>query len=513
LKLLMLLRKQPIDEAELAAAPGARAAVDQLRAAHVLTTAADAQGILAPFLDGELVRPAMNPAVVYRQRDGQTKTMRLRNADRCLSPRTVAPPDLVEESIPHPAAALLAEATGATTLAAAITRLPAEHRHANAVLQAIDRLTQPQRQLLRIRPVGDRTGIRYHYLNQSFLRSPQDEFTATQYYRSAVDDAHWNFDWIEPTVNHAFRHPTTALHMQSYGERFCSAALTESRLLAQRDGGVVDVLEVGGGIGSFARAFILRAQQLLGPGRLRYTILDCSRQLAAAQERNLAGIGCHVRFVRGDACELALGEERFDLIIANEMIADLPVARTSSLTVELRARLGIDELASAAVDPWIHTGTLAFVEQIAARLRPTGAAVLTEYGSLDGLPRQVTHLNHSEYSTHFAPLLGHARRLGLGARLVPLPQFLDVRDDADMMCAQQEHILCLNRLLARRKLAMPYAAFCRPELERQFGAALQELGVLPLAYAPMKQGLHFGPALRQFHALVLSVAATRVEAA
>lgn len=498
-ELFILLRKTPLDLRDLDryAGPGGRWLLDALRERHFLVSDAEPARLLQPFLTGRAVRPAMNPAVFVRGSGGGAgaRVVRLERADRCALPRTSATPEVVDEPLSPVAAALLALATtnGALSLAETLDALRGRVAggQLSSVWEAIDFLTQPQRQLLRLVPTAlatsKRPGLRHHYLNQSFVRSPASTAPAASgHYRDGIDDAAWNFDWVESTVSHAFRYPTAALEAQSYGERLCQSILGNEGLVTPPSGRPLEVLEVGGGTGAMARDFIRRARQLLGDGAaLRYTILDCSPSLLKAQRAALADAGCAVRFVEGDACDLMTGpaDERFDLILANEVIADLPV--------------------SGPVERREQSGSRLFLEQLAARLRTEGAAVVIEYGSLDDAPQLVEHLNHPEHSIQFGPLLAQARSLGLGARLVPLHDLLQSRREAEMACGQQEHVLCLNHLLAGRGVAVPYAAFCRAEFERRFGDVLNEVGVVGLPYAPLAQGLHFGPDLAQFQALVL----------
>jgi 2-polyprenyl-3-methyl-5-hydroxy-6-metoxy-1,4-benzoquinol methylase len=497
-ELLQILRKMPLERRELerlASADG-RATLDELRARHFLVAATEPARLLEPFLGDRLVRPAMNPAVSCRAAGGAARVIRLKRADRCLLPRTPAMPELVEELLAPAAASLLSDATsdGALSLKEALGRLQGRGpgRPLDLAWEAITLLTQPERQLVRVVPaaLAARTaaGVRHHYLNQSFVRPPKvlDEVgDAAAYYQGDIEDARWNFDWVESTVNHSFRYRTSAFEMQSYGERLCRALLGPAGIVSPPRDRPLEVLEVGGGVGTLARDFMPEARRALGDGAaLRYTIVDCSPRLLAAQRDELREPVSAVRFVEGDARELPLGDDRFDLIIANEMIADLPVTGPAGRLVQ--------------------TGSLAFLERVAARLQPSGVAVITEYGDLDAPPRVVEHLNHPEYSIHFAPLLAHARDLGLGAHLRPLAELLQARGDAVMACGQQEHVLCLNRLLDERRTKLPYAAFCRAELERRLGAELDALGVFGLPFATLVQGLHFGPELRQFHALVLT---------
>ena len=85
------------------------------------------------------------------------------------------------------------------------------------------------------------------------------------------------------------------------------------------------ILEIGGGLGYFAKAFVQRlaaAADLAPPAS--YTMFDRSPFL---RDRQFALLGNDplFRFVLGDAQE-ALPDGSYDLIIANEVAADFEVA-------------------------------------------------------------------------------------------------------------------------------------------------------------------------------------------
>jgi SAM-dependent methyltransferase len=477
-------------ESEPAEVPAeAREAWEALAAFGFLVPSPDPAALLAPFAGHRLIRPWMNPAISYRQGD-EERLVRLEETALCRLPRGPRPPRLVDEPIGPAAARVLRLADGSRTLAE-VARI-CEGGLAE-LYEPLDFLTRPERQAVRLAPPGTDLGdprTPLHWLQQSFAVT-EDEGTAGQggatgrpFYENAVDDALWNFDWVEPTVSHAFRFPTAALGQEPYGERLGAALL--GRLGRRPEGEPLRILEIGGGAGYFAQAFLRRARALRGPAAaVEYTIFDCSPALAARQRDTLRDAPAALRFVRGDAEELHLPGERFDLIVANEVIADL--------TVEL----------DAASQTLIHRGILALLDRLGAHLAPHGLACLTEYGTVDEPPARVEHLNHPEFSIHFGPLLEHAGRRGLAAELRPLGDMLAVHPEAEMLCGQQERILCLRHLFARHGAEVPFAAFCREGFTRRFGELAERLEVGGLAFAPLAAGLHYGPDLAQFQALLL----------
>src|SRR5207248_1453959 len=73
------------------------------------------------------------------------------------------------------------------------------------------------------------------------------------YHAGRIADAARQFDDVETTVSHAYAAPHPALGGRSYGEAFFDVCL-ERGLISERP----RVLEIGGGTGRFARAFLDR---------------------------------------------------------------------------------------------------------------------------------------------------------------------------------------------------------------------------------------------------------------
>ena len=133
-------------------------------------------------------------------------------------------------------------------------------------------------------------------------------------------------------------------------------------------------------------------------------------------------------------------------------------------------------------------------------LRRSGAAILTEYGTLSGYPRRMAHLNHDEFSIHWGQIRHIARRLGFRkVELKDLQSFLPFKTQEMMFSGDTE---VLKRVLALRGVALENAAYTRREVE----SLVRRKGAMPLKglqYAPLKDGLHFGSPVAIFKALTL----------
>jgi SAM-dependent methyltransferase len=269
------------------------------------------------------------------------------------------------------------------------------------------------------------------------------------YHQSGIADADAQFDHQETTLSHLLRvpHPALAAAVGNNGggraARTYGQALIDSLLArAAIRGGEIRVLEIGAGLGYVARDAIAR---LRAAGReVRYTIVELSPALAAAQRERLAGVP-GVSWVVGDVLDIAPGAEfdgGFDLIIANEMAGDLPARELTRADLGLTADGGavdrerLRALSPAAADLgitvddapeqfYLQTGAIAMIARIARWLAPGGTAVITEFGDTTAWPRLSTQLDHPELSTHFGLLAQAARGAGLTAGIEFVIDLLD----------------------------------------------------------------------------------------
>jgi SAM-dependent methyltransferase len=256
------------------------------------------------------------------------------------------------------------------------------------------------------------------------------------------------FDEVECTVSHLLRLPHPALHGRRYGE-----ALLQG--IAARGIEAGPVLEIGGGAGHIAEA-AWRGDA--GPfTQARWTSLDLSPALLAAQRRRVLEPsqprGPHQRWtgVRADAVDLPFRVGSFGLILANEVIADLPV------------------------EGGRNVGAIRLVYEISRILAPRGAAVLTEFGG-DFEPGELDLGEHVEWSIDFRQLRAAAADCGLVATELPLHELLDA--DLSVRCASYTDLWRLRRLTSCDVFAAPADEVRRrfPLLSRLLALELPEIG-------------------------------------
>ncbi len=226
----------------------------------------------------------------------------------------------------------------------------------------------------------------------SHQRGDRGQTTLGRYHQEIRAEGH--FDHRETTLAHAFAEPHPALGGRRYGQ-----ALRE--VLAPAPG--QRVVEVGAGTGELARDF-------LGPGPLAYTRVDRSPELLAAQD--LAAPGS--RGLLGDALALPLRDGSVDLLLANEVLADL----------EASPELGDWDLRVEPGQALFNTGSFSLLREAWRVLRPGGRLWLSEFGGLDEQPTETRQLDHPEVSVHFGQLLQVALALGFSATVRPLSEVL-----------------------------------------------------------------------------------------
>jgi SAM-dependent methyltransferase len=265
------------------------------------------------------------------------------------------------------------------------------------------------------------------------------------------------FDEVECTVSHLLRLPHPALRGRRYGE-----ALLQGIAAGGGSPGRSGVVEIGGGAGHVAESAWRGDAGVFTQSR--WTSVDLSPALLAAQQRRLfersQPRGPHQRWsgLRADAVHLPLRTSSIDgLVLANEVIADLPVANGKS------------------------AGAIELVRELARVLAPGGMAVLTEFGG-DFAPGPVHLLaalgegEHVEWSIDFRDLRQTAGEVGLHARELPLHELLEA--DLSVRCASYTDLWRLRRFARCEVFAAPEADVRRryPFLSRMLALELPELG-------------------------------------
>jgi SAM-dependent methyltransferase len=384
------------------------------------------------------------------------------------------------------------------------------HEVGSSARDAIFRWTHSERQVLKLleKPAREQKKLPpYAESTMPFARYERpgertDRASTRAYHQHGIDSADEQFEVRETTLSHAFRTSHPALGGRTYAESLL-AALEERGLLGERTRRIV---EVGGGAGWFAKGALEaleRGAPAASPG-WTWTICDLAPELQRAQRDRTEAHGARVRFARGDAERLPFRAGSVDLLIANEMIADLEAVRLAkgSAAAEALAREHGVSFADAPEDFWVNAGALRFVREIGRVLAPGGGAVLTEFGELDRYPVESTHLDHREFSIHFGHLRAAAERAGLDARVELVPELLELDASVPVLATNRSFFRALRALLAERGVKLEKTAYT----EEQF-AALTQGKVDPRAL----EGLRLLPAgervlglrPREFKALLL----------
>lgn len=471
---------------------GARGFLQRLLSEGFLTSALHPQplsacGIPMALADWQLHIPLRNPAIALTCPDGTGVLYRNSDLGLCRLPRTHWKPDVLQDSLSRTAIALLRCAQSHTPWRQVEAELLSQSASTSDIRAGLWYLTHSERQMLRwVAPWAhlDQVSAFFQFQCQSFIRSTvsvNDITPAGTHYRD-IDDAAENFDWLETTVSHAFRRPTSVLQSESFGERLAGYYLPWLRQRAKV--APLRILEVGGGMGDLAHAFITRiASECAHHGPVSYTILDASPGLQR-QQSSLHHTNAYFNFLCGDAQE-DLPPGTFDLILCNEVIADMENVRGPDGQLQQR-------------------GALQFIEGIARHLSQGGKAYISEYGELDSPPELATHLDHAEYSVQFQPLVARARELGLEAVVWEMSALLQPDLEASALIGQQERYLCLAAALGSRGVSLQNRVYDEAAFRAEFGAAFEGCECLSPLFAPVKEEIHFGPRMSQFKVLELT---------
>jgi hypothetical protein len=269
------------------------------------------------------------------------------------------------------------------------------------------------------------------------------------------------------------------------------------------------VLEVGGGTGTFARAFLQQAGSLNGTS-LNYHILDLSPALMASQRKILSELLPESKHFQQDATEFDLPDHTFDLIISNEVIADFPVAsvqRNNDGKWQGDGAYYLDKYDLPDKDApdsfFVNAGVFRFIERAWKHLTPGGTLILSEYGSEHRYPAASFNLNHDEFTIHFGHVVACAAKVGFQCRLLTLKEFLNFDDEVLVLDGREEHLLCLNHVLKNHGESLPYAVISKSDFEQRCRDIVEQTGLIGYSFSPLNKGFHFGPNIRDFLVLIM----------
>jgi SAM-dependent methyltransferase len=305
-----------------------------------------------------------------------------------------------------------------------------------------------------------------------------------RYHTEQIRDALEQFEVVEATISHVFSVVHPALGGRRYGEALLDAVVSDGRLPAG-----ARILEVGCGTGRLARGFLDRLRERHGAiyPTVEYTLLDLSAELQSSQRQLCVAHAGRTRFVRANIEDHDFGQERFDLVISNEMLGDLSVGR--ALTENVRREQAETEaerlmiayglsVDNAPPDVVVNTGAIRFVERLSSVLRDGGMAALTEHGSEAFWPEAVELSDHTEFSIQFGHLSAVARRLGLGAEVQSLGEWLGFDRSFEVLSFDQLWLLGDHVLPFLGREPLPTLAYDVSMLRRRLGGLIDRVGNL-----------------------------------
>lgn len=484
---------------------------------------------LACLTDHYLTRPIQNPAVVYKAKSGDWNLVRTTMDRTVYSPKRDELPTVVEEPLPALTADLFLLADGTKTFREIYSVVRGENSDSlltdSEFRSAIDFLTTQERQLIKFTSQQNHLADPYSPINivprnlyhsnrwHDRALSPKPTDPLVDFHLVGIEDADWEFDLIEPTVNHCFRFPHEALGGLDYGSRFCVSTLTPGVLPLLNQLHELNVLEVGGGRGSFARSFLTRAVEIISTP-INYHILDLSPELMSSQRKILGELLIEARHFQQDATSFDLPSHKFELIVSNEVIADFPVGPVERKNVhdgfewqgEGAPYLEKYELASRDEPDHflVNIGAFRFIERAWEHLKPGGTFIITEYGAEHRHPVRSFHLNHDEYSIHFNFLARCAEKVGFTTSLLTLKEFLGINDETLVLNGREEHILCLNHVFKNFGRTLPFAVISKSDFNNQFSEVVEELTLTGHSFSPLNKQYHFGPNIKDFFVLIMN---------
>jgi hypothetical protein len=214
-------------------------------------------------------------------------------------------------------------------------------------------------------------------------------------------------------------------------------------------------------------------------------------------------------------------ESAFDLVLANEMVGDLPAKQLSRTDIGLAVdgTGAVDRDRVRAYSPlaaehdlklddapepfYLQTGAFELVARIARWLAPGGTAVVTEFGDTSAWPKLSSHLDHPELSTHFGLLLQVARGSGITGGIEFVIDLIDLDRTQRGLATTRSQFRALRALAADAGVDLPKIGFTQELLEQACAGKLDLATVGDLRFDKIEDRL-MGLVPHEFKALVVA---------
>ncbi len=326
----------------------------------------------------------------------------------------------------------------------------------------------------------------------SAQQAKDDQNLLKEYHQEKIKNARQQFENIERTVSHTYSQPHILLSGRNYGEAFADILISADVF---RKG--MNIIEVGAGTGILGKSFLERIKKRKPKvyPTIQYTFFDLSPVLLRSQRQTLKDHRRITKFIRGDIENYDFKDEKFDLIISNEMIADLNTVKLkkrdfqdSNLlsTYKKRAISLIKEfnlnISDTPKEFLFNLGAIEFLLLLKRVLKHYGKAYIVEYGSEWSYPKAKHLKDHTEYSIHFGHLKEVAEKLKLHPKIICLKDFLPF--NKKMKVINEASFSLINNyllpFLGREKI--PQTVYTPQMLKKKIGKVYDALSFVGFSY-------------------------------
>ena len=96
------------------------------------------------------------------------------------------------------------------------------------------------------------------------------------------------------------------------------------------------------------------------------------------------------------------------------------------------------------------------------------------------------------------------REIGFKCRLQPLPEFLRIDDQVSMLKGREEHIRCLNHVLEKHGVSLPFALISELDFKTKVQELADHIELAGVSFQPLRTGFHYGPGPADFMVLIMN---------
>ncbi|MBY0414602.1 MAG: class I SAM-dependent methyltransferase [Bdellovibrionales bacterium] len=293
------------------------------------------------------------------------------------------------------------------------------------------------------------------------------------FHQKKLADGLLNFEVHETTCSFILRHENLFLSGDSYGKRLFDK-------IYQKNNKITSVLEIGAGLGYLAKKFIKRHKEICD-SKLSYTIFDLSPELIENQKKNIKA--SKVSWIEGDALEISkkIKDKSFDVVIANEMLADLPVEVLEKKGLPESTKLNSSQIKTITSfqknfegNIFIPVGLLKMVSELKKFCHPDSKIILSEYFTRHGGGNIVPLHQHDECRLNLNLTAELIRNEGFDVEVISMIDYLEMNLNVQPLSKELTKFFSDNLAIFKSRTS-PFAkkeligmnlsktAFCRAE--------------------------------------------------